>query len=163
MGDISVILRGVESEESAAALYSTVHGAGRVMSRTQAAGKQKWTKASWACGNYRQCDYSAPIATHERKAGDPHPKCPKCGNRLIRSGASMARVGAGLVDFDAEKAKRTARGSVLRGAGADEAPPVYRPLRSVLDAHANTIEIAHTLQPRIVVMAGGDEFDPYKD
>ena len=32
MGDISVILEGVESEESKQALYSTVHGAGRVMS-----------------------------------------------------------------------------------------------------------------------------------
>lgn len=39
MGDISVILEGVESAESVAALYSTVHGAGRVMSRTAARGK----------------------------------------------------------------------------------------------------------------------------
>ena len=42
MGDISVIIRGRESEESKAALYSTVHGAGRIMSRTQAAGKMNW-------------------------------------------------------------------------------------------------------------------------
>jgi tRNA-splicing ligase RtcB (3'-phosphate/5'-hydroxy nucleic acid ligase) len=41
MGDISVILEGVESEEGSESLYSTVHGAGRVMSRTQAAGKPK--------------------------------------------------------------------------------------------------------------------------
>lgn len=39
MGDISVILEGVDSPESQASLYSTVHGAGRVMSRTAAAGK----------------------------------------------------------------------------------------------------------------------------
>jgi tRNA-splicing ligase RtcB len=39
MGDASVILEGVESAASRAALYSTVHGAGRVMSRTQAAGR----------------------------------------------------------------------------------------------------------------------------
>ncbi len=44
MGDNSVILRGKESEESREALYSTVHGAGRVMSRTKAAGKFKWKK-----------------------------------------------------------------------------------------------------------------------
>ncbi|MBX3051976.1 MAG: RtcB family protein [Caldilineaceae bacterium] len=44
MGDISVILEGVESEESAVALYSTVHGAGRVMSRTRAAGKFRFRK-----------------------------------------------------------------------------------------------------------------------
>jgi tRNA-splicing ligase RtcB len=42
MGDISVILKGVDSSESQEALYSTVHGAGRVMSRTQAAGKMRW-------------------------------------------------------------------------------------------------------------------------
>lgn len=39
MGDISVILEGVESEEAKESLYSTVHGAGRVMSRTAARGK----------------------------------------------------------------------------------------------------------------------------
>ena len=39
MGDQSVILEGVESDEAREALHSTVHGAGRVMSRTQARGK----------------------------------------------------------------------------------------------------------------------------
>ena len=39
MGDDAVILRGVDSEQSKASLYSTVHGAGRVMSRTEARGK----------------------------------------------------------------------------------------------------------------------------
>jgi tRNA-splicing ligase RtcB len=39
MGDISVILEGVASEESDLAFNSTVHGAGRVMSRTAAKGK----------------------------------------------------------------------------------------------------------------------------
>ena len=42
MGDISVILEGIDSPSSKSALYSTVHGAGRVMSRTQAAGKKQW-------------------------------------------------------------------------------------------------------------------------
>jgi tRNA-splicing ligase RtcB (3'-phosphate/5'-hydroxy nucleic acid ligase) len=40
MADNSVILEGVDSEESKLALYSTVHGAGRVMSRSQAKGKR---------------------------------------------------------------------------------------------------------------------------
>jgi tRNA-splicing ligase RtcB len=40
MGDDSVILQGVDSPESQEALYSTVHGAGRVMSRTAAKGKR---------------------------------------------------------------------------------------------------------------------------
>ena len=42
MFDDSVIIEGVDSEESRTGLYSTVHGAGRVMSRRQAAGKFKW-------------------------------------------------------------------------------------------------------------------------
>lgn len=42
MGDISVIVQGKDSAENADAFYSTVHGAGRVMSRTQAAGKMNW-------------------------------------------------------------------------------------------------------------------------
>lgn len=45
MGDISVILKGIDGDESKTALYSTVHGAGRVMSRRKAAGKFKgWGK-----------------------------------------------------------------------------------------------------------------------
>lgn len=39
MGDNAVIIEGVESESSKDSLYSTVHGAGRVMSRTAAIGK----------------------------------------------------------------------------------------------------------------------------
>lgn len=39
MGDDAVILRGVDSDQSRRSLYSTVHGAGRVMSRTEARGK----------------------------------------------------------------------------------------------------------------------------
>lgn len=42
MADISVILEGVDSEKSRNAFYSTVHGAGRIMSRTKAAGKLNW-------------------------------------------------------------------------------------------------------------------------
>ncbi|NJP07326.1 MAG: RtcB family protein [Chloroflexaceae bacterium] len=44
MGDISVILEGIESDESRQALYSTIHGAGRVMSRTRAAGRRRWVR-----------------------------------------------------------------------------------------------------------------------
>ena len=39
MGADSVVLEGVASEDNAQALFSTVHGAGRVMSRSQAAGR----------------------------------------------------------------------------------------------------------------------------
>lgn len=44
MGENSVILEGVDHPYAAMALYSTVHGAGRVMSRTQAAGKRRGNK-----------------------------------------------------------------------------------------------------------------------
>lgn len=44
MMDNSVIVEGVDSQDSRDGLYSTVHGAGRILSRTQAAGKQKWIK-----------------------------------------------------------------------------------------------------------------------
>jgi tRNA-splicing ligase RtcB len=44
MGDNSVILEGLGSQESRDCLFSTVHGAGRVMSRTQAAGKKRWKR-----------------------------------------------------------------------------------------------------------------------
>jgi len=159
MGDISVVLRGVESEASRELLYSTVHGAGRVMSRTQAAGKQR-RLTIWACG-MRDCDGALPISTPRNPDGS-NPKCPNCGHRMNKR-QSMERVKSGLVAFEAEQAKLKARGVILRGAGADEAPPVYRALQSVLDAHAGTIEIAFVLQPRIVVMAGSNEFDPYKD
>ena len=33
----------------------------------------------------------------------------------------------------------------------------------VLNAHAGTIRVLHTLRPIGVAMAGGDIFDPYKD
>lgn len=39
MGDNAVIVEGIDSELSKQALYSTVHGAGRIMSRNQAKGK----------------------------------------------------------------------------------------------------------------------------
>lgn len=44
MLDTSVIIEGVESDLSKDTLYSTVHGAGRIMSRTEATGKKKWIK-----------------------------------------------------------------------------------------------------------------------
>ncbi|HUR31220.1 MAG TPA: RtcB family protein [Saprospiraceae bacterium] len=44
MEDESVIIKGRDSDLSRKGLFSTVHGAGRVMSRTQAAGKRKWKR-----------------------------------------------------------------------------------------------------------------------
>ena len=44
MLDTSVIVEGIDNEFSKETLYSTVHGAGRIMSRTEASGKTKWIK-----------------------------------------------------------------------------------------------------------------------
>jgi tRNA-splicing ligase RtcB len=51
----------------------------------------------------------------------------------------------------------------LRGAGVDESPHCYKRLPEVLEEHAGTVRVLHTLTPIGVAMAGKDEFDPYKD
>jgi len=163
MGDISVILRGVESEESAALLYSTVHGAGRLMSRTQAAGKMKYTKGKWSCRNHRVCQFSAPLPSFNRGKNGELPLCPECGSKLQSMRGERTRLNNGLIDWNSVLSDLDFQGIVLRGANAEEAPAAYRPLQSVLDAHAGTIDVVHTLRPLIVVMAGEDEHDPYKD
>jgi tRNA-splicing ligase RtcB len=42
MGETSVILEGIENDEAKHSLYSTVHGAGRVIGRMEAKGKTDW-------------------------------------------------------------------------------------------------------------------------
>src|SRR5262245_27766743 len=69
MGDQSVILEGVESIDATESLYSTVHGAGRVMSRTQAAGRVRRRKR-WAC-SHRDCDRVFDIDGISSTAGVP--------------------------------------------------------------------------------------------
>jgi len=80
MGDNAVILEGVDSPESVEAMYSTVHGAGRVISRRKATGK---TKSAWTCADYRRCDGWLPIVTEKGEDGS-NPKCPKCGHKTQR-------------------------------------------------------------------------------
>lgn len=134
MGDISVILEGVDSDSSAQALYSTVHGAGRVMSRTQAAGKKRKVSV-------------------ERTRPD--------GSTYVFK--EWKQVAPGVVDWPQVKTLLEHRGIELRGGGADEAPEVYKQLKTVLEAHDATIRVLHTLKPIGVAMAGADTFDPYKD
>lgn len=131
MGDDAVIVRGVSENQKSAvpgtgeeqknAMYSTVHGAGRVMSRTQARGKTK----GW--------------------------------------GPKARIISPGLVSQEMMESWIRERGVILRGGGLDEAPQAYRRLPDVLAAQGDTIEVLHTLRPVIVVMAGANEFDPYKD
>src|SRR6266581_764708 len=123
MGDDAVIIEGVSSDEPAVrelqarALYSTVHGAGRVMSRTAAAGKRKRGK-------------------------------------VIKPGAISRDM---MLKWVKEK------DVVLRGGGTDESPHVYRRLPDVLAAQGPTVQVLHVLRPLIVVMAGAEEFDPYRE
>lgn len=160
MGDDAVIIEGVESPQSAEALYSTVHGAGRVMSRTAAAGKVKIRKG-WKCGQ-RECSYSAPVEMYQRGDNGARPPCPECGGKLIES-KTEEQVRAGLIDWPAVQQQLKTQGVELRGGGADEAPGAYKRLPQVLAEHAGTIRILHTLRPIGVAMAGRDTFDPYKD
>jgi tRNA-splicing ligase RtcB len=156
MGDDAVILRGVDSPESAEALYSTVHGAGRVLSRRKATGKDK---PAWTCMDHRQCDGWMPLDTPKGSDG-ANPKCPKCGHKTQRG---RRLISAGLIDWTAAAADVRARGVELRGAGADEAPACYKRLTEVLAFHGDTVAIEHVLRPIGVAMAGSHEFDPYKD
>jgi tRNA-splicing ligase RtcB len=123
MGDDAVILEGTNAapEKSEAALWSTVHGAGRVMSRTEARGKKK----GW--------------------------------------GPKARVVSPGKVSWDMVNEWLGPKGIILRGGGLDEAPHAYRRLPEVLAAQGETVRVLHTLRPLIVVMAGENEFDPYKD
>jgi tRNA-splicing ligase RtcB (3'-phosphate/5'-hydroxy nucleic acid ligase) len=151
MGDESVIVEGVAGEEAEESLFSTVHGAGRVMSRTQAAGRVRRRKR-WAC---RDRDCTRIFET--RQACPDHP------------GAGVSKVWVeeqlkpGVVDWPAVQARLRRQGIVLVGGGADEAPEVYKRLPDVLAAHASSIRIKHRLRPLGVAMAGRDVFDPYKD
>jgi tRNA-splicing ligase RtcB len=150
MGDDSVILEGVESPENEQALYSTVHGAGRIMSRSQAAGRVRRRKR-FGCG-HRDCPYVA------EKPGT----CPEHGAKLRKAWVEE-QVKPGLVDWPAVQARLRGQGIVLLGGGADEAPEVYKRLPEVLAAHRDTIRVKHTLRPLGVAMAGRDVQDPYKD
>ena len=159
MGEISVVLEGVDSPASAASLYSTVHGAGRVMSRSEAAGRVKWRKV-WAC-NARDCAGTLPIHTPRGDDGS-NPRCPRCESKMQkRRVGDVTRVGR--VDWPAVQVQIKAQGIELRGGGADEAPEVYKRLPEVLAAHSGTVNVLHTLTPLGVAMAGQNEFDPYKD
>ena len=123
MGDNAVILRGSADpdarENQERALFSTVHGAGRVMSRTAARGKV------------------------HRKTG-----------RILKPG----KVSPEMMESWIRK-----KDVVLRGGGLDESPHAYRRLPDVLAQQGTTVDVLHTLRPVIVVMAGANEFDPYRD
>ena len=151
MGDDSVILEGVAGPEAEASLFSTVHGAGRVMSRTQAAGRIRRRKR-WACRN-RDCD----------RIFDANTACPDHPDAGVKKVWVEEQLKPGVVDWPAVQARLRKQGIVLIGGGADEAPEVYKRLPDVLAAHAGSVRVTHTLRPLGVAMAGRDVHDPYKD
>lgn len=153
MGEPSVILEGVDSPAAAGLLNSTVHGAGRVMSRTQAAGK---SRRRWACNN-RDCDWTQGPGEHRPDDG----ACPTCGHP--RLGKRLVKLSEGAIDWPAVTADLVTAGIELRGGAADEAPGAYKRLDAVLDAHADTVRILHRLYPVGVAMAAPDTHDPFKD
>jgi tRNA-splicing ligase RtcB len=157
MGDESVVLEGVESPDSEQALFSTVHGAGRVMSRSQAAGRVRRRKR-WACAN-RDCDRVFDVEGPPPKRG----LCPEHPDARVTKVWVEEQLKPGLVDWPAVQERLRKQGIVLVGGGADEAPEVYKRLPDVLAAHAGTIRVKHTLRPLGVAMAGRGVFDPYKD
>jgi tRNA-splicing ligase RtcB (3'-phosphate/5'-hydroxy nucleic acid ligase) len=162
MGDESVILEGAESGDNAEALYSTVHGAGRVMSRSQAAGRTRRLKR-YAC-RQRDCDRVFDIDGVSSTYGVPKKGvCPDHPDAGLKKVWVHEQVKPGLVDWPAVQARLRERGIVVLGGGADEAPEVYKRLPDVLAAHGDTIRVKHTLRPLGVAMAGRDVVDPYKD
>jgi tRNA-splicing ligase RtcB (3'-phosphate/5'-hydroxy nucleic acid ligase) len=155
MGDESVILEGVESPENEEALYSTVHGAGRVMSRSQAAGRVR-RQTVYAC-SVRDCDFKVPAK------GYAGVTCPDHPDAKMRKWRSEEVVRPGVVDWPAVQARLREQGIVVVGGGADEAPEVYKRLPEVLAAHGDSVRVKHRLRPLGVAMAGRDVHDPYKD
>jgi len=172
MGDAAVILEGVLDEEEFLnggitpqehALFSTVHGAGRVMSRTAAAGKSKrrFVQDPWAAEEQRVLQRRVKGMAHgseQRRA---------TGARI----AELARRGEweetvlkpGAISRQEMSDWLRRERVVLRGGGLDEAPQAYRRLPDVLEHHAGTVRILHELRPLGVAMAGAGEVDPYRD
>jgi tRNA-splicing ligase RtcB len=162
MGDESVILEGVESDESEEALYSTVHGAGRIMSRSQAAGRVRRRKR-WVC-SHRDCGRVFDIdGVSAHNAAPKRGVCPDHPHARVKKMWVEEQIKPGKVDWPAVQARLREQGIVLVGGGADEAPEVYKRLPDVLAAHARSIRVKHTLRPLGVAMAGRDVYDPYKD
>lgn len=162
MGEPSVILEGAdytdnpireEARLQRSLMFSTVHGAGRVMSRTQAAGKVK-RKKYWECRGHCREIFDHPPKKQET--------CDICKGP-IKKKFHVEKVREGEIDWKAVTRDLRHKHIELRGGAADEAPGAYKRLDAVLGYHAGTINVLHELQPVGVAMAGGDIKDPYKD
>lgn len=94
MGDISVIVEGVASDHAADSLYSTVHGAGRVLSRTQAAGKRKGkTRIGGQISHEMMMSWVKEAGVELRGAGtDESPHCYKRLPEVLSAHEGTIRV-----------------------------------------------------------------------
>ena len=104
MFDESVILEGLATETAQQGLFSTVHGAGRVMSRNEAAGKKKWVrgidgrKSPLTVGigkvNFEQVKIIAKEKGIELRGGaaDEAPQCYKKLEEVLASHGDTIRV-----------------------------------------------------------------------
>ncbi len=95
MGDMSVILEGVESDESRQALYSTVHGAGRVMGRMEAKGKMKAGAVIRQPKVTREMlqQWIGPMGVELRGAGvDESPHCYKRLDDVLRHHSASVKI-----------------------------------------------------------------------
>lgn len=159
MGENAVIIEGtIDFQPNAvevgdAALWSAPHGAGRVMSRTQAKGKQRKRSKCNSCG-YVQAP-STPRFGHQFGG------CPRCGSTDSKS--MWIQEQKGEIEFKSVKRELAQLGIELRGGDADEAPAAYKRLPAVLAAHGAYVKVTHTLRPIGVAMAGEGVKDPYKD
>ena len=94
MGDISVIIEGVASDENKKSLYSTIHGAGRVMSRTKAAGRFKHRRrVGGAITHSMMMDWIRTKKVELRGAGtDESPHCYKRLLEVLKYHKNMIRI-----------------------------------------------------------------------
>jgi tRNA-splicing ligase RtcB len=159
MGENSVILEGIESSAGPSLLYSTVHGAGRVVSRTQAAGKVRRFNV-WEC-NDRDCAYRAP--RDKQLPGGERIPCPDHPDGRLLKRTVNEQVRPGQIDYPEVQRQLAIERIELRGGAADEAPAAYKRLNTVLGYHSDTIRVLRSLTPIGVAMAGPDIYDPWKD
>ncbi len=94
MGDTSVIVEGIDSRESKRALYSTIHGAGRIMSRTQAAGRrQKGKRRGGKISPRMMLDWVAEQHVELRGADtDESPHCYRRLSQVVKHHAPTMRI-----------------------------------------------------------------------
>jgi tRNA-splicing ligase RtcB len=88
MAECSVIVEGIDSEGSRKGLFSTVHGAGRVMSRTQARGKRKKIDGEWVTVTRGTVDFDkvkmAMAYQEVDLRGGGADEAPQCYKRLTK-------------------------------------------------------------------------------